>query len=163
MAYKQPVQAVKRTIATSDTALQSDNEGPKSLMVERHVPASAPDHSKINLLVWPQVRKMMRHMGREEGERIHASHVDPFLYKVSEKEIFAVFLAGSDAATDGLRTSSYHFVMHTLTETAITSGLDKTFDRNIERWAKSPTFMDTSVQRAFTSSQFVRPIAKFIK
>lgn len=88
---------------------------------------------KKNLFVSPQVRKMMPQIAEKEVVRIHASQVDPFLSQVIKKALSNGFLAGSDAANDGWKTSSYHFVAHILTQMVTTGGLDNIFDRRVER------------------------------
>lgn len=95
----------------------------------------------------------MRQIAWEQSERMHASRVDPFLFQVTEKALSYVFLAGIDAANDGLRILSYHFAMNILMEMAATGRLDKIVDRNIERWAQLSTFKDAFVRRALISSK----------
>lgn len=106
---------------------------------------------------------MILQMARQEAERTHLSRVDLVLSKVAEKTLSDAIIAGSDAASDELRTSSYHFLMHNLTEMAATGGMEEIFDRIVERWAQSYTIIDAFVRRACTSSQYVQPVAKFIK
>lgn len=117
----------------------------------------------MSLLASPLVSNMMRQRAREKTECIHACRVDPFLSQAAEKSPLNAFSAGSDAVNDGLRISSYHFVLHILTAMAATGGLDKIFDCNIEHWAQCFTFMNAFLQRALPSSQLARPVAKFIE
>lgn len=146
-----------------DSTLQSGNECYSSLQAQELVPALAPNHSESNLLASPQGLNVMCQKPQKESKRIHASRVDPFLSKATEKVLSDALLGGSHAANDGWRTASYHFVMHMLTEMVATGGFEEIFDRNIERWAQSLTFMDAFVRQAFTSSQFVPPVAEFTK
>lgn len=72
-------------------------------------------------------------MAREETKRIYASLIDSFLSQIAEKALSDAFLANSDVANDGLRTSTYHFLMGILMEMAATGGSDEIFDCHIER------------------------------
>lgn len=159
--YEQAEQAVQEPIATLDAVLESDNEGHPSLLASQLVPAPAPDFFKSNHFASPQVRDMMRQMAQKKAERIHANQVDLILSKAAEKALSDALFAGNEAAIDALGTSAYHFVMPTLTEMVATGGRDKIFDWNIERGTHFSTFIDTFVQRALTSSQFVRSVEKF--
>lgn len=102
-------------------------------------------------------------MTLEETKRIHASRVGLFLSKVTERALSGALLVGDDAVENGLRTSSYHFVMHIRTEMAATGEFHKMYDRNLEHWAQSFTFMNAFVRLALTFSQFVYTVAKSIK
>lgn len=78
-AYRQAGLTAQEPIVAMDTSLESDNEGPLSLLIQKLVPAPSLDLSESYLLASPQVRYMMRQMAQEEAVRIHATRVDPFL------------------------------------------------------------------------------------
>lgn len=96
-------------------------------------------------------------------ERIHASRVNAFLCQNAEKAPWDTFLASSEASNDGLGASSYHFVMPIYTEMPSTGELDEIFDYKLQHWKQSSPFINAFVRQALISSQFVYPVAKFIK
>lgn len=102
-------------------------------------------------------------MAQEEAERIYTSRVQGPMTKAAEKALSDAFQVVFESAKNGLKNASYHFLKSILTEMAQNGGLDDVFDRNIERWTQSSTFMDAFTRRTLTSSRFVRPVAKIIR
>lgn len=70
---------------------------------------------------------------------------------------------GFKSAKDGLKAASIHFLKQALMKMAQNGSIDKTFYRNIERWAQPSTFTNALVRQALDSSLFVRSVAKFIR
>lgn len=83
--------------------------------------------------------------------------------RATEEVCSDAFLVRFDSANDGLKNSLYHFVESILTEMAQKGALDEVFDRSIECWTQSSSFMDTFARRALMSSRIVLPVAKFIR
>lgn len=162
-SYEHAEQAVHVPIVTLDAAILSENKVSLYLPAQQPVPALAPDLSESNLLASVEICEIMHEMARYEAERIHACRVVTFLSKAAKKTLSNAFLANSDAAGDGLRTSSYPIVIHTLKRMAATGGLGEVIDCHIERWAQFFTFMDAFFRQALTSLQFVCSDVKFFK
>lgn len=119
--------------------------------------------SERNLLALLQVRYVMSQISRGEAERINLIRVDQFLSKGAGNALSDAFLARSNSGNNGLRTSSYHFLMHILTEMAFTGELNNIFHRNIACWVQSSAFMDAFVRCPLAFSQFVHPVASFLR
>lgn len=72
------------------------------------------------------------------------------------------FNIGFESTNNGSKAASFHCVENVLIEMAQTGALDEMFDRRIERWTQSSTFMDALARRAIASHRFVRPVSRFI-
>lgn len=149
------------TIKTLDQALESEYEGPLSPS-ERQPPQPAPC-SVPDLLGSQDFRAVICLMAQEKAERIYANRMSESLYMAAEEALSDAFQTGLDSANEGLKTSSYHFMEAVFIELMQKVSLDELFNRNIDRWTQSTTFMDAFVARALALPRLVRPVASFIR
>lgn len=94
--------------------------------------------------------------------RIHAFKMDRSFIKAVKDALSYGFQNNFRRSNNGLRSALFYVAEKFLVETAYLGVLDDMFERNIENYTKSSTFIDAFITGTLTSSRFVRPVAKFV-
>lgn len=97
----------------------------------------------------------MREMVRRKTKRICNKQAGPSIQEAVEDTLSDNFIGRFEKAKTELKSASYYFVEGVLTEMARKYSMEDMFERNVERWTHSSSFMDTFTQRFLNSPCFI--------
>lgn len=106
--------------------------------------------------------KVMRNLYKDEADRIHGRNMNPFMMKATEEGLSDAFRVSLEAANNGLKNFSFHFIKTVLTKMARSESLDYLFEQNLRKWTQSSMIMKIFARRAPATSRFVRLVTKFV-
>lgn len=94
-------------------------------------------------------------MAEEEAKRIFAEQAGASMQKAAKEALSNIFFVGFEEANTRFTSALYYLIKTVLAKMASNSFLDDTFDRNLERWTQTSSFMDAFTQCGLKFPRFV--------